>query len=208
MDDESWYSVTPEIIAQHIARRCFRALSRWEGGVSGGVGKEGVGDGTGDEGVTKGIDKESVCRGNDNDGVSKAVGDLGKMNGVLPQDKQEGKHTNTDGLVVWDLFSGCGGNAIPLALTFPRVVAVDIDKEKIPNLLHNAAIYGNSHPLTSLVPLLNNITFHNLQLILSLTLAYLTLLYHSIIQSISHLSSHSLSSPVSHIPSHPLPSVS
>ena len=126
LDDESWYSVTPEIIAQHIANRCYLALSRWQRednrtlGSSRRVDIEGQG--------TNGLDTE---------GVNKVVG---KVDVGL----KTGQHTINDELVVWDLFSGCGGNAIPLALTFPRVVAVDIDEGKIPHLLHNATIYGNS----------------------------------------------------------------
>ena len=126
LDDESWYSVTPEIIAQHIANRCYLALSRWQRGVNRALGSnrrvsiEGQG--------TNELDTE---------GVNKVVG---KVDGGL----KTGQHTSNDELVVWDLFSGCGGNAIPLALTFPRVVAVDIDEGKIPHLMHNATIYGNS----------------------------------------------------------------
>ena len=126
LDDESWYSVTPEIISRHIANRCYRALSKWQRGANRVLGSnrrvsiEGQG--------TNELDAE---------GVNKVVG---KVDVGL----KIGQHTSNDGLVVWDLFSGCGGNAIPLALTFPRVVAVDIDEGKIPHLMHNATIYGNS----------------------------------------------------------------
>ena len=48
-------------------------------------------------------------------------------------------------VVVWDLFCGCGGNALPLARHFPVVVAVDINPDKLPLVRHNAAVYGVWH---------------------------------------------------------------
>ncbi|XP_017141943.1 trimethylguanosine synthase [Drosophila miranda] len=44
--------------------------------------------------------------------------------------------------VILDAFCGCGGNAIQFALTCGRVIAVDIDAEKLAMAKHNAAIYG------------------------------------------------------------------
>lgn len=69
LDEESWYSVTPEKIAKHIAEKC-------------------------------------QCD------------------------------------VVVDGFCGVGGNAIQFALTCERVIAVDIDGEKIAMARHNAKVYG------------------------------------------------------------------
>ncbi|KAL3666042.1 hypothetical protein V7S43_008835 [Phytophthora oleae] len=69
LDHESWYSVTPQAIAEHIAKRL-------------------------------------ACD------------------------------------VVVDPFSGCGGNVIQLAMTCKRVIAIDIDPEKIRMAKHNAEIYG------------------------------------------------------------------
>ena len=69
LDRESWYSVTPEKIARHIAERC------------------------------------------------------------------------TCGVIV-DAFCGAGGNAIQFALTCERVIAIDIDPEKIRCAKHNASVYG------------------------------------------------------------------
>jgi len=69
LDEESWYSVTPEKIAKHIAEKC-------------------------------------QCD------------------------------------VVVDGFCGVGGNAIQFALTCERVIAVDIDNEKIAMARHNAKVYG------------------------------------------------------------------
>eukprot|EP00092_Neocalanus_flemingeri_P021800 GFUD01023649.1.p1 GENE.GFUD01023649.1~~GFUD01023649.1.p1 ORF type:complete len:260 (+),score=69.24 GFUD01023649.1:39-818(+) len=69
LDEESWYSVTPEKIGKHIAEKC-------------------------------------KC-----------------------------------GLVV-DGFCGVGGNTIQFALTCERVIAVDIDSDKIAMAKHNARVYG------------------------------------------------------------------
>ncbi|CBY20039.1 unnamed protein product [Oikopleura dioica] len=69
MDKESWFSVTPEKIAEHIAERCRCEL-------------------------------------------------------------------------IVDGFCGVGGNAIQFAFTCERVIAIDIDPEKIEMAKHNAAIYG------------------------------------------------------------------
>ena len=69
LDAESWYSITPEKIAEHIADRC-----------------------------------------------------------------------RADVLV--DGFCGVGGNAIQFAFTCERVIAIDIDPNKIELARHNAAVYG------------------------------------------------------------------
>ena len=69
MDEESWYSVTPENIARHIAQRCRCDL-------------------------------------------------------------------------IVDGFCGVGGNAIQFALTCERVIAIDIDPEKIRRARINARVYG------------------------------------------------------------------
>jgi len=69
MDEESWYSVTPEKIARHIALKC-------------------------------------QCD------------------------------------VVVDAFCGVGGNTIQFALTCAKVIAVDIDREKVAMARHNARVYG------------------------------------------------------------------
>ncbi|SPP83858.1 blast:Trimethylguanosine synthase [Drosophila guanche] len=44
--------------------------------------------------------------------------------------------------VILDAFCGCGGNAIQFAFTCARVIAVDIDAEKLAMAKHNARIYG------------------------------------------------------------------
>jgi len=69
LDEESWYSVTPEKIAKHIADKCRCGL-------------------------------------------------------------------------VLDGFCGVGGNAIQFAMNCDRVIAVDIDPEKIAMARHNARVYG------------------------------------------------------------------
>lgn len=74
MDDEGWYSVTPEAIANHHAKRCASALA---------------------------------C----------------------------------------DLFAGVGGNAIALANTCGRVLAIDHNRGRLDMAIHNAEVYGVSERL-------------------------------------------------------------
>ncbi|XP_017040169.1 trimethylguanosine synthase [Drosophila ficusphila] len=49
--------------------------------------------------------------------------------------------------VIVDGFCGCGGNAIQFANTCGRVIAVDIDAEKLAMAKHNANIYGVAHKI-------------------------------------------------------------
>ncbi|CAL8101186.1 unnamed protein product [Orchesella dallaii] len=70
LDAESWFSVTPEVIAAHTAKRC-----------------------------------------------------------------------QTDGTIL-DAFCGCGGNTIQFAKRCGKVIAIDIDPQKIEYCKHNARIYG------------------------------------------------------------------
>ena len=117
LDSEGWYSVTPEIIADHVASRVVElsaALALRAGGSrlpfrNGGGGHPDAGGGDGD--------------------------------GANPDISGGGS-----GLVVLDAFAGCGGNSIAfgkLPSTFASlVVCVDIDRLKLRNAAHNAAIYG------------------------------------------------------------------
>ncbi|KAH8336575.1 hypothetical protein KR074_009361 [Drosophila pseudoananassae] len=49
--------------------------------------------------------------------------------------------------LIVDAFCGCGGNAIQFANTCGRVIAIDIDAEKLAMAKHNASIYGVSHKI-------------------------------------------------------------
>ena len=53
--------------------------------------------------------------------------------------------------IVLDAFCGVGGNAIQFALTCGRVIAVDIDKDKIAMARHNARVYGVEHKIDFIV---------------------------------------------------------
>ena len=44
--------------------------------------------------------------------------------------------------LIVDGFCGVGGNAIQFAFTCQRVIAIDIDPDKIEQARHNAAVYG------------------------------------------------------------------
>ncbi|XP_023164845.2 trimethylguanosine synthase [Drosophila hydei] len=49
--------------------------------------------------------------------------------------------------VIVDAFCGCGGNAIQFANTCGRVIAIDIDLNKLTMAKQNAAIYGVAHKI-------------------------------------------------------------
>uniref|UniRef100_A0A1A9WGT5 Trimethylguanosine synthase n=1 Tax=Glossina brevipalpis TaxID=37001 RepID=A0A1A9WGT5_9MUSC len=49
--------------------------------------------------------------------------------------------------ILIDGFCGCGGNAIQFALTCNKVIAIDIDAEKLAMAKHNAVIYGVEHKI-------------------------------------------------------------
>lgn len=49
--------------------------------------------------------------------------------------------------LIVDAFCGCGGNAIQFANTCGRVIAIDIDAQKLAMAKHNAFIYGVSHKI-------------------------------------------------------------
>ncbi|EDW83304.2 uncharacterized protein Dwil_GK22390 [Drosophila willistoni] len=49
--------------------------------------------------------------------------------------------------LIVDAFCGCGGNAIQFALTCQRVIAIDIDAQKLAMAKHNAKIYNVDHKI-------------------------------------------------------------
>jgi len=53
--------------------------------------------------------------------------------------------------IVLDAFCGVGGNAIQFALTCGRVIAVDIDRDKIAMARHNARVYGVEHKIDFII---------------------------------------------------------
>ncbi|PWN23083.1 S-adenosyl-L-methionine-dependent methyltransferase [Microstroma glucosiphilum] len=105
MDAQSWFSVTPEVVAARIASRCLYPLLHQQ-----------------------------------------------------PQGQKQPHRSKAQGgeVVILDLFCGAGGNAIQFALagmededeeqeqgkSTTRIIAVDIDPDKIEYARHNARIYG------------------------------------------------------------------
>ncbi|XP_030246800.1 trimethylguanosine synthase [Drosophila navojoa] len=59
--------------------------------------------------------------------------------------KQTARRLASD--VIVDAFCGCGGNAIQFANTCGRVIAIDIDLNKLTMAKQNAAIYGVAHKI-------------------------------------------------------------
>lgn len=82
IDEEGWYSVTPEIIAHHIAQ---------------------------------------------------------EAHSIALTNKESTKEVKT---VILDAFCGVGGNTIQFAKYFDRVIAVDLDADRLEMARHNATVYG------------------------------------------------------------------
>lgn len=97
LDEESWYSVTPEVIADHVSR----ALSR--------------------------------------DCIEVPSHAQQPQRSCPSAPNQEKEHFH----VIFDCFSGCGGNTISLAKHFPRstVTAVDINAAKLDLIRTNSRVY-------------------------------------------------------------------
>jgi len=116
LDEESWFSVTPEVIADHVAKRIGQFS----------YDKDRHLDTLTSVRTPDSLDTDSVGIGNTQD--------------------QKAHVSKTGGLVVVDAFCGCGGNAIALAKRpsseISHVVCIDIDKTKLQKLAHNASIYG------------------------------------------------------------------
>lgn len=133
IDAEGWYSVTPEVIAHHIAEQCRQALlspqQQQEQQQQQRVRSENT------HTSAPGAITETKT-GADTKSVTDTVAVTG-ADTVTPVALGE-----NDPPAVWDLFCGCGGNALPLALHFPRVMAVDINPQKMEQVRVNGEIYG------------------------------------------------------------------
>jgi len=129
LDSEGWYSVTPEIIADHVAAR-FAELSA-------AFAARGCGS------------RLPFMNGGGQQYGSDPLGLLGSPG---PDDNGNASGVNVDisggggGLIMLDAFCGCGGNSIAFAKlpsTFvSQVVCVDLDRNKLRHAAHNAALYG------------------------------------------------------------------
>ena len=113
MDAESYYSVTPECISQHIADRLLQ-------GFRGPPQKE----------LSKKSQKKrrQQQRKRERDNAAVAGDDTAAAVTAIPTVSVT--HPSKIGLVL-DLFCGCGGNAIPLASVCDSVIAVDINPLKL-----------------------------------------------------------------------------
>jgi methylase of polypeptide subunit release factors len=125
MDAESWYSVTPESIAQHIAQHCLRTLA-----VMRNISRKALKKA---KKIALYIEREkaklSLKNGNmdmDTDVRKTAISEgKGKQEG-----KAEMKVRAKVGLML-DLFCGSGGNTIPLAAVCEAVIAVDLIEDRL-----------------------------------------------------------------------------
>ena len=119
LDSEGWYSVTPEVIADHVAKRLADLAPPL---------------------LRERMLRQSlgILGGNNPNGAGAALGSLFGTNNT---------HTTAQqGLVVLDAFCGCGGNAIAFGKLpdsfIKTVVYVDIDRNKLRMAAHNASLYN------------------------------------------------------------------
>eukprot|EP00580_Thalassiosira_gravida_P019610 CAMPEP_0201662086 /NCGR_PEP_ID=MMETSP0494-20130426/4283_1 /ASSEMBLY_ACC=CAM_ASM_000839 /TAXON_ID=420259 /ORGANISM="Thalassiosira gravida, Strain GMp14c1" /LENGTH=766 /DNA_ID=CAMNT_0048140373 /DNA_START=189 /DNA_END=2489 /DNA_ORIENTATION=+ len=119
LDAEGWYSVTPEVVADHVASRFADASARLVRSYNNHEARGGGGGGGG--------------RGNNSRGGG-------------GQTSQRTKQPPPKSMVILDAFCGCGGNAIAFAKLPPSsislIVCIEIDRTKLRKAAHNASIYG------------------------------------------------------------------
>jgi hypothetical protein len=125
------YSVTPEPIAKHIAQRCLDPSN-----------PQGVP--TAGPSQTSGLLVNEYLKNEDPyiktkliiaDEKVKDLFDFNAENTVRGVDESNNDLCRNGGVKlnrVLDLFSGCGGNAIPLAGIADHVIAVDLNPKKVP----------------------------------------------------------------------------
>jgi RNA cap guanine-N2 methyltransferase len=123
MDAESWYSVTPESIAQHIAQHCLRALAG-----------------------TRNISRKALKKAKKIAlYIEREQAKLSMHNGSVDMDTDVCKTAVSEGKgeqemkvkvrakvgLMLDLFCGSGGNTIPLAAVCEAVIAVDLIEDRL-----------------------------------------------------------------------------
>jgi trimethylguanosine synthase len=126
LDAEGWYSVTPEIIADHVAEEFGKLLPA----------------------LMKMKNK------GDMPGVLPMMHGQGHGQQILSQESMQMQHSHYmgaqqggEGIVLLDAFCGCGGNSIAFArlkedVLLRMVVCVDLDRNKLRMAAKNAGIYG------------------------------------------------------------------
>ena len=130
MDAESWYSVTPESIAQHIAQHCLRTLTGTRNISRKALKKA--------KKIALYIEREQAKLSLKNGGMDMDM----DMDVIVGNGEQGGKGEQEGkaemkvkvrakvGLML-DLFCGSGGNTIPLAAVCEAVIAVDLIEDRL-----------------------------------------------------------------------------
>lgn len=134
LDPEGWYSVTPEIIADHVSMefgKLLPGLMKVKEGKSKMTSVSGLG------GVLPGV-------GNGQKGLPQAL--MQQMHPMGQQGMGSGGNGG-GGVVLLDAFCGCGGNSIAFAklkqdIPLRMVVCVDLDRNKLRMAAKNASIYN------------------------------------------------------------------
>ncbi|KAL7481946.1 hypothetical protein ACHAW6_007629 [Cyclotella cf. meneghiniana] len=125
LDAEGWYSVTPEVVADHVAERFAEAAEQ----------------------LVTCAASESTCGK-----ASSSSNSTAKKNGkgTVPLSNKKGQISQpsspTTSMVILDAFCGCGGNAIAFAKlpssSVSLIICIDVDRQKLRMAAHNASIYN------------------------------------------------------------------
>lgn len=130
MDNESWYSVTPESISQHIAQHCLDVLTRAK------VEMEHLANETAKVARKAAALANAKSRREIMEVFADEFAENNVREGKCYEEKQKekarkrGMKKDKIGLML-DLFCGSGGNTIPLAAVCEAVVAVDILPDRL-----------------------------------------------------------------------------
>ena len=145
MDEEGWYSVSPEAMARYLALRFWllgpsdivRRSEAMQTYIAWNLNLIQNNSGTRTTAWRQRINTSSShCSQQPHQEEAKAGAPATTSAGPIPPKA-----------AVLDAFTGVGGNAVQLAEVADYVIAVDIDKVKLQATHHNATVYGVAHKL-------------------------------------------------------------
>ncbi|KAL3796883.1 hypothetical protein HJC23_008836 [Cyclotella cryptica] len=124
LDAEGWYSVTPEVVADHVAERFVEAADQ--------------------------VVRCAASGGNGNNAFTSSSKTVGRRNikANVPLNHKRGQSIQQPpkSMVILDAFCGCGGNAIAFAKlpssSVSLIICIDVDRQKLRMAAHNASIYN------------------------------------------------------------------
>ena len=128
MDNESWYSVTPESISQHIAQHCLDVLTRTKVEMEHLASEKAKVAGR-TAALANAKSRREIMEVYADEFAESNVSE-GEYFEEKEKERKRGRKKDKIGLML-DLFCGSGGNTIPLAAVCEAVVAVDILPDRL-----------------------------------------------------------------------------